>query len=248
MQTNGKDPHDGVRGPDSRNSRISLSDEEAVQQVLVDCVRGLWDVVNNLTRLQPSRRERYRVTIFGSPHDRPGTPPYEQIRKTAAALAELGCDIITGGGPGLIKAANEGAALWPERIQSTRIRVDLPFEQEASAFVTDAFENRTFFSRLDQFVLASDAFIVTPGGLGTILETFMIWQLLQVRHVRHTPFILIGKMWTGLIDWVRNAVLACEPPLATPDDLAIPECVADAGQAIALIRAYHSSWLRQGNE
>src|SRR6187200_1690407 len=89
---------------------ISLSDEEGVKQVLIDSVMGLWEVVNNLTRLRPSRHDRYRVTIFGSARAKPGTFAYEETKRVAAALAQLGCDIITGGGPGLMQAANEGAA------------------------------------------------------------------------------------------------------------------------------------------
>src|SRR5215475_12302020 len=150
---------------------ISLADEEAVKQVLVSSVLGLWDVVNGLTRLKPSRRDRYRVTIFGSARARPGTFGYEETKRVAAALAALGCDIITGGGPGLMQAANEGAAAAnaPERNRSVGIRVDLPFEQEVNPFVKQAFEHKTFFTRLHHFVLASDAFVVAPGGIGTVL-------------------------------------------------------------------------------
>ncbi len=154
-----------------------------MKQVLVSSVLGLWDVVNNLTRLRPSRRDRYRVTIFGSARAKAGTFGYEETRRAAAALAAMGCDIITGGGPGLMQAANEGAASSPERAQSIGIRVELPFEQDVNAFVAQAFEHRTFFTRLHQFVLTSDAFIVAPGGIGTVLEMVMIWQLLQVRHL-----------------------------------------------------------------
>src|SRR5262245_49519413 len=127
--------------PDGNTSSgdVSLADEEAVKQVLVNSVLGLWDVVNNLTRLRPTRRERYRVTIFGSARARAGGFAYEETKRAAAALAELGCDIITGGGPGLMQAANEGAASAPERARSIGIRVDLPFEQEVNAFVTQAF-------------------------------------------------------------------------------------------------------------
>jgi predicted Rossmann-fold nucleotide-binding protein len=162
---------------------ISLEDEEAVKQVLVNSILGLWDVVNSLTQLKPSKRERYRVKIFGSARVKAGTFGYEETKRLAAALAEMGCDIITGGGPGLMQAANEGAASAPDRAHSFGIRVDLPFEPEVNAFVTQAFEHRTFFTRLHQFVLSSDAFIVAPGGIGTVLETMMIWQLLQVRHL-----------------------------------------------------------------
>jgi uncharacterized protein (TIGR00730 family) len=221
---------------------ISLADEEGVKQVLVNSVLGLWDVVNNLTRLRPSKRDRYRVTIFGSARAKPGTFGYEETKRAAGALAEMGCDIITGGGPGLMQAANEGAATVPDRVQSVAIRVDLPFEQEVNAFVTQAFEHRTFFTRLHQFVLASDAFIVAPGGIGTVLETMMIWQLLQVRHLQDTPLILVGKMWPGLIKWARSSMLAIDPPLANPEDMTIPRCTANADEAVALIREHQRVW------
>ena len=135
----------------------------------------------------------------------------------------------------------------PERAQSVGIRVDLPFEQEVNAFVTQAFEHRTFFTRLHQFVLASDAFIVAPGGIGTVLETMMIWQLLQVGHLRGTPLILVGTMWPGLVEWARESMLAFDPPLANAEDMTIPHCVANADEAIAIIRTHHGQWLDARN-
>ncbi|HXJ80612.1 MAG TPA: LOG family protein [Candidatus Methylomirabilis sp.] len=231
-------------GPERRADTISLADEDAVKQVLVDSVLGLWDVVNNLTRLKPSRRDRYRVTIFGSARAHPGTFAYEETKRVARALAALGCDIITGGGPGLMQAANEGAAASGGQTQSMGIRVNLPFEQEVNAFVGMAFEHRTFFTRLHQFVLASDAFIVAPGGIGTVLETMMIWQLLQVRHLSNTPLILVGRMWPGLVEWARESMLVTDPPLANPEDMNIPQCVASGDEAIAVLRHHHDRWRR----
>src|SRR6476646_4167510 len=216
---------------DGASGTVSLADEDKVRQVLVESVLGLWDVVNSLTRLKPSKQDRYRVTIFGSARLQPGSFGYEETKRTAAALAEMDCDIITGGGPGLMQAANEGAAV-SKRTQSVGIRVNLPFEQDVNAFVTEAFEHRTFFTRLHQFVLASDAFIVAPGGIGTVLETMLIWQLLQVKHLQGTPLILVGKMWPGLIEWARSSMLAADPPLANVEDLRIPRCVANADEAI----------------
>src|SRR5215467_7278157 len=140
--------------PAHKPGPISLADEEAVKQVLVSTVFGLWDIVNNLTRPKPSKSERYRVTIFGSARAKPGTFVYEEVKRVAAALADMGCDIITGG-PALMQAANEGAANAnaPERIRSVGIRVELPFEQEVNPSVEQAFEHKTFFSRLHHFVL-----------------------------------------------------------------------------------------------
>jgi hypothetical protein len=199
-------------------------------------------VVNNLTRLRPSRHDRYRVTIFGSARARPGSVAYEGTKRVAAALAALGCDIVTGGGPGLMQAANEGAAAAGGQARSVGIRVDLPFEQEVNAFVGMAFEHRTFFTRLHQFVLASDAFVVAPRGIGTVLETMMIWQLLQVRHLTDTPLILVGPMWPGLVEWARASMLSPDLPLASPEDMAIPRCVASGDEAIAVLREHHERW------
>lgn len=228
--------------PADRHGTVSLADEEAVKQVLVDSVLGLWDTVNNLTRLRPSRHDRYRVTIFGSARARPGGFAYEETKRAAAALAALGCDIITGGGPGLMQAANEGAADPSGNVRSVGIRVDLPFEQEINSFVSQAFEHRTFFTRLHQFVLTSDAYIVAPGGIGTVLETLMIWQLLQVNHLQDTPLLLVGRMWPGLVSWARTAMLSYDPPLAGVDDFSIPQCVPGADEAVAVIREHHAKW------
>lgn len=229
---------------DTTSREVSLSDEDAVTRILINSVHSLWDVVNELTRLKPTRRDRYKVTIFGSARAQAGTFGYEETKRTAAALAAMGCDIITGGGPGLMQAANEGAAS-SEHAQSIGIRVDLPFEQDVNAFVTQAFEHRTFFTRLHQFVLASDAFVVAPGGIGTVLETMMIWQLLQVRHLQDIPLILVGRMWPGLVEWARQSMLSIDPPLANAEDLAIPHCVANADEAIVLVRASHAAWLER---
>ncbi len=223
---------------------LSMADEDAVKQTLVRAVFGLWDVVNDLTRLKPSKRDRYKVTIFGSARAVPGSFAYDEVKRLATALAGMGCDIVTGGGPGLMQAANEGAAAAgaPERERSVGIRVELPFEQDVNPFVEQAFEHKTFFTRLHHFVLTSDAFVVAPGGIGTVLELMMIWQLLQVRHLGDTPLILVGKMWIGLVDWARLHLLASEPPLANPQDLAIPRCVNTADEAIELIRKHHVTW------
>src|SRR5262249_46363165 len=185
---------------------VSLADEEGVKDILLSTVFGLWDIVNELTRLRPSKHERYRVTIFGSARAQPGTFAYEEVKRVAAALAEMGCDIITGGGPGLMQAANEGAAASGahERNQSVGIRVDLAFQQEVNPFVEQAFGHQTFFTRLQHFVLTSDAFVVAPGGIGTVLEAMMIWQLLQVRHMQDTPLIFVGKMWGELVQWAKQ--------------------------------------------
>src|SRR5262245_16915581 len=235
--------------PDATRGTVSLADEEGVKRILVDTILGLWNIVNDLTRLRPSKRERYRVTIFGSARAEPGSFVYDEVKRVATALSQLGCDIVTGGGPGLMQAANEGAAAAGAALssQSIGIRVDLPFEQSANPFVEQVFEHRTFFTRLHHFVLASDAFVVAPGGIGTVLETLMIWQLLQVRHLHDTPLILAGKFWDGLVEWAKTEMLRPDVKLVSPADLEIPQILADGPSIVRAIREHHARWqARQG--
>ncbi len=223
---------------------VRLADEEATVRVLSQAVLGLWEVVNNLTRLRPTRRGRFRVTIFGSARIDPDHWVYAAVRDLAAELTRLGCDIVTGGGPGLMQAANEGARMAGAGPggASVGIRVDLPFEQDVNPFVSEVFEHRTFFSRLHHFVLVSDAFIVVPGGIGTILETMMVWQLLQVRKLYATPLILVGTMWSELVEWARRSMLKPESPLASPEDFAIPVCCQTGPEALEILREHHRRW------
>jgi uncharacterized protein (TIGR00730 family) len=205
--------------------------------------RRLWEAVDTLTCLRPARHERYRVAIFGSARARPGTFVYEEVKRAAAALTGMGCDIVTGGGPGLMQAANEGAASAGGGQRSMGIRVELPFEQKANPFVEQVFRHKTFFSRLHHFVIASDAFVVAPGGIGTVLETLMIWQLLQVRHVEDVPLILVGPMWRDLVEWAGMSMLSdADLRMADRKDLDIPRCLDSADEAIALLREEHARW------
>jgi hypothetical protein len=225
---------------------VRLDDEDGVARVLTDSVLGLWEVVNNLSRLRPAQWRRFRVTIFGSARASTGTLAYGHVQCLARDLAAMGCEVVTGGGPGLMQAANEGAqeAAPEDQSRSVGVRIKLEFEQHTNPFVGEAHEHRTFFSRLHHFVLLSHAFIVVPGGIGTTLEALMIWQLLQVRQLYGTPLIMIGRMWPGLVEWAKGHMLGVEPHLADPADLAIPRCVADVDEAMAIIREYHGQWLR----
>src|SRR5262249_20826257 len=126
--------------------------------------------------------------------------------------------------------------------KSVGIRVELPFEQDVNAFVTQAFEHKTFFTRLHHFVLVSDAFIVAPGGIGTVLEMLMVWQLLQVRHLHDTPLLLAGRFWEGLLDWAKAVMLQPDARLVSPEDLRIPQIMADGPALILAIRDHHARW------
>ncbi len=225
---------------------VSFSDEDASAELLERAITGLWDVVNQLTRFRRTTRQNYRVTIFGSARLQPGTFAYDGVKQLAAALTTMGCDIVTGGGPGLMQAANEGAAsVDPAALQrSVGIRVELPFEQEVNPFVGQMYEHRTFFSRLHHFMIVSDAFVVTPGGIGTLLELSLAWQLLQVQKLYNTPLILVGTMWAELVEWARRAMLREGEELASAVDFTIPHCVDGIEETIALIRRHRDDWLR----
>jgi uncharacterized protein (TIGR00730 family) len=224
---------------------VKLSDEDATVALLERAVTRLWDVVNDLTRFRRTTRQNYRVTIFGSARLASGSPAYEGVKQLAASLAAMDCDILTGGGPGLMQAANEGASSVESRAlnRSVGINIELPFEQEVNPFVTQAYQHRTFFSRLHHFMIASDAFIIVPGGIGTLLELSLAWQLLQVRKLYNTPLILIGKMWAELVEWGKGSMLAEGSELASAMDFNIPLCVDNIEEALVLIRENRANWL-----
>jgi len=226
---------------------VSLDDKEGVRHILIDTLFGLWTTVNNLSRIRPSRRERFRVSIFGSARTEPGNWVYDEVRQLSAGLTAMGCDIVTGGGPGLMEAANRGASEGDAlaATDSIGIRVQLPFEQTVNPFVEQAYEHGTFFTRLHQFVLMSDAYVVVPGGIGTLLEATMIWQLLQVRQL-DVPLVFAGPMWNGLVDWTRAQMLRPGFELAAEQDLSIPICVNGAAEAVAVIKEHHAKWLAEG--
>ena len=137
-----------------------------------------------------------------------------------------------------MQAANEGAKLGdPEnRTRSFGLPIELPQrEEEPNPFVEKIYHHRTFFTRLHHFVRLSSAFIVVRGGIGTMLETALVWQLLQVNHVNDVPVILIGDMWKELVDWAKAHMLGSDPQLASPVDLDIPLCVKNVEEACAFL-------------
>lgn len=208
---------------------------DVVEEALLD----MWSVANRLARIPPPDG-RYRVTIFGSARLQPGDAIYEDVRCLAARMSALGCDIITGGGPGLMQAANEGAQLGDpdDETRSVGIRVALPFEQGANPFVEQVYTHLTFFSRLHHFVRLSSAYVMMPGGLGTTLELALVWQLIQVNHLRDVPLVLVGDMWRELVDWARRWMTSGAVRYANPDDMAIPRCVDTAEKAAEIIEAH----------
>lgn len=204
--------------------------------ILDKAIYHLWETINDLEQIQPERVDHFRVSIFGSSRIRTGDPIYDEVKKLSYELAHLGVDIVTGGGPGLMEAANAGAVEGQidSRSRSFGLPIHLPTEESANPFVDRVFRHRTFFSRLHHFVRLSSAFIVMPGGIGTCLELFMIWQLLQVKHMKEHPLILVGNMWGGLIEWMD--VTMAERGLVGKADMGIARVVSSADEAIPIIR------------
>ncbi|BBM84651.1 hypothetical protein UABAM_03012 [Candidatus Uabimicrobium amorphum] len=160
----------------------------------------------------------YRVAIFGSARTRENDPWYTHVTNLAKALSEKGVDVVTGGGPGLMEAANKGAKLGGHQIRSIGVSIELPFEQDSNQHLDIKKSHRRFSSRLDEFMRISQAVIVTPGGLGTLLELFYTWQLLQVEHINERPIILFGKeFWQGLMDWICK--IPVEQNMLSPEDM-----------------------------
>lgn len=217
-----------------------VSDNPDTQQVVEEALRSLWSVANSLSRIRPERFPAYRVTVFGSARIKPGEPLYESVKGLTANLARSGCDVVTGGGPGLMQAANEGHKLGDphDKVKSIGVGIELPFEKGANPFVEQFYAHETFFTRLHQFVRLSSAFVVVGGGIGTTLETLMVWQLLQVRQAADLPVILVGDMWRELVAWGRKHMLSHEPQLASPGDFDLVTCVDSVDEAMAILQPH----------
>jgi uncharacterized protein (TIGR00730 family) len=205
--------------------------------ILDKAIYQLWETINDLDQIQPERVEHYRVSIFGSSRIRRGDPIYEEVKKLSFELAKMGIDIVTGGGPGLMEAANSGATEGQveSHARSFGLSIHLPTEEQSNPFVDKVFRHRTFFSRLHHFIRLSSAFIVMPGGIGTALELFMVWQLLQVKHMTEHPLILVGTMWAGLIEWIDRTMV--QRGLCNAGDLGIVSVVGSTEEAIPIISA-----------
>jgi uncharacterized protein (TIGR00730 family) len=156
------------------------------------------------------------VTIFGSARVAPDHEQYRQATEVARLLGLEGYTIITGGGPGVMEAANKGARL--AGVMSVGCNIELPFEQHVNPYVDVAINFRYFFVRKTMFVKYAEAFVIFPGGFGTLDELFESLTLIQTGKVRDFPVILFGSAyWQGLVDWIRGTLLAERK--ISPDDL-----------------------------
>ncbi|UQU65874.1 TIGR00730 family Rossman fold protein [Couchioplanes caeruleus] len=172
------------------------------------------------------------VSVFGSARSRPDSPECELAAQLGAALAEAGYAVITGGGPGVMEAANRGAT--EAGGMSVGLGIELPFEQGLNDWVDIGIDFRYFFVRKTMFVKYAQAFVVLPGGFGTLDELFEAVTLVQTRKVTRFPVILMGSAyWGGLFDWIKQRLLA--DGKVSSDDLDLITLTDDVGEAVKMI-------------
>ena len=174
------------------------------------------------------------VSIFGSARTRPEDPDYQSAMETARLLAKAGIPVITGGGPGIMEAANRGA--YEAGGLSIGCNIELPFEQGTNAYLTRSLMFKFFFVRKMMFVKYAGAFIVFPGGYGTLDELFEALTLIQTGKVKHFPVILFGRRyWGGMVDWLRETVAAERK--VNPEDLDLFRLTDDPAEAVRIVTA-----------
>jgi uncharacterized protein (TIGR00730 family) len=208
-----------------------------IEEVREQIQRTLEEYFTLETELKQLERDRFRVCIFGSARIRPEDPTYQTVYETARLLADLGIDIVTGGGPGLMEAANRAVRdAHHEQSRSIGLPIYLPRSQElANKHLDIKSEHRRFSSRLDEFMRLSHAVIVAPGGIGTLLELMYVWQLIQVGMVEERAVVLLdSSLWGGFLEWMRDEILG--RGFISPGDFDFVHCVDTPQEALAYIK------------
>ncbi len=210
-------------------NNIKTNDSWQIFKVMSEFVEGF----EKLNKIGPS------VTIFGSARTKPGTKHYKLAQKVAKKLAKAGFGIITGGGPGIMEAANKGAQKGNNA--STGLGINLPFEQGANPFIDHdkLVEFNYFFVRKVMFVKYAQAFVVMPGGFGTLDELFEAITLIQTKKIDRFPVILFDtKFWEGLIDWIKET-LQDEYGYISPNDLDLIHLTDDPDEVLTIIEDFY---------
>ena len=210
-----------AESPEVRETR---TDEERLDDIRAEFAMGF----EALAGLGPA------VSVFGSARTPAADPRYEQARLTAKLLGEAGFSIITGGGPGIMEAANRGAK--DAGVTSVGLNIELPFEQHANTYADIALEFDHFFTRKVMFVRYASAFVIFPGGFGTLDEMFEALTLMQTGNILHFPVVLVdSEYWHGLIDWLRHPMLT--DMNISPPDLELLEITDDPAHVVRVITA-----------
>jgi uncharacterized protein (TIGR00730 family) len=185
------------------------------------------------------------VTVFGSARTPAGHPHYELVRELGTALGRDGFAVITGGGPGLMEAANRGAK--EAGALSIGCNIELAHEQAPNPYLDISIRFEHFFARKVMFVRYASAFVICPGGFGTLDELFEVLTLVQTKTIRHVPAILLGGRdsdWEGLVEWLRAVPLASG--YIDEDDLALVHRVETVEEACEMVRGAHRRAIAEG--
>jgi len=213
-------------------NEIKVQDSWQIFKIMAEFVEGF----ETLARIGPC------VSIFGSARVSAESPYYQKADEIAFALANAGFGIISGGGPGIMEAANKGARRAGGR--SVGLNIDLPHEQSSNPYIDrDKLINFDyFFVRKLMFTKYSQGFVVLPGGFGTLDELFEALTLIQTGKVARFPVVLVGKdFWSGLIDWMRQTMLEKEGNIA-PEDLDRFKIVDDPNEAAEHILKFYAKY------
>jgi uncharacterized protein (TIGR00730 family) len=172
------------------------------------------------------------VTIFGSARIGPGDPTYALAREVGRLLAETGFAVVTGGGPGIMEAANRGAQ--EAGGTSVGFNIELPHEQRPNAYLDVELTFRHFYARKTMLVKAAEGLVLFPGGFGTLDELFEVLVLIQTKKILNFPVVLVGsEHWQGLLDWLRSRVL--ERTLVSTDDLELLRLSDDPTEVVRIV-------------
>jgi hypothetical protein len=226
---------DGADSPQQLTADQELfgAEHPAIQSTLTDServARMAEELAHGFSTLTPVKRG---VAVFGSARTPVDSPYYALARETARTLGEAGFSIITGGGPGLMEAANRGAQ--QAGALSVGLNIDLPFEQSLNPYVDLPVHFHYFFARKVMFVRYSSAFVVLPGGYGTMDELFEALTLIQTHKILRFPVILLGeRYWGGLVNWIAEQMLAGGK--ISPEDLELLQLADDPQQVLGLVR------------
>ena len=228
--------------------RAQSQRDKELRKHLDERLRALYQRVMLIEHeLRELDRAFYRVCIFGSARMKPDTDSYQQVFTLARYMAWEGIDVLTGGGPGLMEAANRGAKLGQQEKQtkslSFGLSIELDFEPAPNLHLDVKRHHHKFSSRLDDFMRLSHSIVVTPGGIGTLLELYFSWQLLQVRHLEERPIVLLDrKFWNGLLDWMRAQPLA--RGLMGGGDFRFLSVVDTPEEAFEILSKHHKEFLK----
>lgn len=186
------------------------------------------------------------VSVFGSARTQPGTPYYEKAVECGRKLVEHKFAVITGGGPGIMEAANKGA--YEAKGTSVGLNISLPMEQDANAYQTDRVFFNYFFVRKVMFVKYAKGFIIFPGGFGTMDEFFEAMTLIQTLKIKPFPVVCIGHdFWDGLVKWMRTTMIG-DFPTIDADDMDLFRVTDDIDEAIAIIKGESDRNCRRAGE